>query len=87
MVMLHHLAWIAMTVLRFGGVIAVFAGVAWFGVYFIGGNARAARDGDGAVPRSAWQGPGARTGIRIFAIGAVMLLGAFLLGLLSPSGA
>jgi hypothetical protein len=87
MVMLHHLAWIAMTVLRFGGVIAVFTGVAWFGVYFIGGNARAAREGDGAVPRSAWLGPGPRTGMRIFAIGAVMLLGAFLLGLLSPSGA
>ena len=29
-----------MTILRFAGVVVVFSGVALFGVYFIGGNAR-----------------------------------------------
>jgi hypothetical protein len=35
MAILLHLAWIAMTVLRFAGVFVVFAGAALFGVYFI----------------------------------------------------
>jgi hypothetical protein len=83
MVMLLHLAWIAMTVLRFAGVFVVFAGVALFGVYFIGGNARAS---GGRVPLSSWLGKGPRKGMRIFAAGVLMLLGAFLIGLFMPNG-
>ena len=51
-----HLAWILITVLRFAGVIIVFGGVGLFGVYFIAGNAKAAKRGDGAVPGSSWHG-------------------------------
>jgi hypothetical protein len=83
MALLLHVAWLVMTVLRFGGVFLVFAGVTLFGVYFIGGNARAP---GGRIPRSSWLGPGPRKGMRIFAFGALMLLGAFLIQLLTPNG-
>jgi len=83
MALLLHLAWIAMTVLRFAGVFVVFAGIALFGVYFIGGNARSR---GGRVPLSSWLGAGPRKGIRIFAAGALMLLGAFIIGLFMPNG-
>ena len=73
-----------MTFLRFAGVAVVFSGVALFGVYFIGGNARVA---NGAVPRSSWLGPGPRKGMRIVALGVLMLLGAFIIGLFMPNGA
>jgi hypothetical protein len=79
-----HLAWIAMTILRFAGVVVVFSGVALFGVYFIGGNARVA---NGGVPRSSWLGPGPKRGMRIIALGVLMLLGAFIIGLFMPNGA
>jgi len=75
-----------MILLRFAGVIVAFAGVALFGVYFIAGNARAAREGGGAVPRSSWLGPGPRKAMWIFAGGVLMLLAAFLTGLLLPNG-
>jgi hypothetical protein len=83
MTMLLHFAWITMTVLRFAGVFVVFAGVALFGAYFIGGNARAP---GGRVPLSSWLGAGPRKGIRIFAAGVLMLLGAFIIGLFMPNG-
>jgi len=83
MAMLLNLAWTLMTVLRFAGVFVVFAGVALFGVYFIGGNARAP---GGRVPISSWQGAGPRKGIRIFAAGVLMPLGTFIIGLLMPNG-
>jgi len=73
-----------MTFLRFAGVAAVFSGVALFGVYFIGGNARVA---NGAVPRSSWLGAGPRRGMGIIALGGLMLLGAFVIGLFMPNGA
>jgi len=73
-----------MTTLRFAGVAVVFSGVALFGVYFVGGNARVA---SGAVPRSSWLGPGPRTGMGIVALGALMLLGALIIGLFMPNGA
>jgi hypothetical protein len=79
-----HLAWIVMTILRFAGVVVVFSGVALFGVYFIGGNARVA---NGTVPRSSWLGAGPRRGMRIIAVGVLMLLGAFIIGLFMPNGA
>jgi len=72
-----------MTFLRFAGVAVVFSGVALFGVYFIGGNARVA---NGAVPRSSWLGPGPRKAVRIIVLGASMLLGAFIIGLFMPNG-
>ena len=83
MAILLHLAWITMTVLRFAGVFVIFAGVMLFGVYFIGGNARSP---SGRVPVSSWLGAGPRKGIRIFAAGVLMLLGAFVIGLLMPNG-
>jgi hypothetical protein len=79
-----QLAWIAMTVLRFAGVIVVFSGVALFGVHFIAGNARSR---NGAIPRSSWLGAGPRMGMRIIAIGALLLLGAFIIGRYMPNGA
>lgn len=82
--MILHLAWVAMTALRFAGIAAVFAGVALFGVYFIAGNAQAA---DGAVPRSSWLGAGPRKGVGIVALGAFMLLSAFVIELFMPNGA
>jgi hypothetical protein len=69
-----HLVWIMGTVLRFGGLLAMFVGVAVFGVHFVGENARAAKHGDGTIPASSWLGAGPRTGMRIFALGAFMLL-------------
>lgn len=72
-----------MTVLRFAGVVIVFAGVALFGVCFIGGHARAARGGTVAA---SWRGPGCRKGIRIIATGACLLLAAYLIGLFLPDG-
>ena len=73
-----------MTFLRFAGVAVVFSGVALFGVYFIGGNARVA---NGVVPRSSWLGAGPRRGMGIIALGASMLLGAFIIALFMPNGA
>jgi hypothetical protein len=78
-----HLAWLMMTVLRFAGVATVFAGVGLFGIYFIGGNARAT---DGAVPKSSWLASGPRKGMRIVVFGALMLLCAFIIGLFMPDG-
>ena len=72
-----------MTFLRFAGVIVVFAGIGLFGVYFIAGNARS---NNGNVPRSSWSGAGPKKGMRIIALGAVLLLSAFLIGLLMPNG-
>jgi hypothetical protein len=74
-----HLVWIVATVLRFGGLLAMFAGVAVFGVYFVGENARAAKHGDGTIPASSWLGAGPRTGMKIFALGAFLLLCASIL--------
>lgn len=84
MLLTLHLAWVGMTVLRFAGVVVLFAGVALFGVYFIAGNARAT---DGAIPRSSWLGPGPRKGMGIIALGVFMLLAAFIIGRFMPNGA
>lgn len=78
-----HLAWTVMTALRFAGVIVVFAGVGLFGVYFIGGNGRSR---NGAVPRSSWLGAGPRKGMRISALGLLMLAAAFVISLVMPDG-
>jgi hypothetical protein len=78
-----HLAWALMTVLRYAGIIIVFAGVTLFGVFFIAGNARAV---DGRVPASSWKGPGPRKGLRIIALGALVLLAAFVIGRFMPDG-
>ena len=72
-----------MTVLRFAGVVVVFAGVGLFGIYFIGGNARSR---NGNVPRSSWLGPGPKKAMRITGLGAVLLAGAFLIGRFMPNG-
>jgi len=81
-----HLIWILVTALRFGGVFAVFVGFAIFGVYFVGGNARVARSGDGTIPASSWRGAGPRLGMMIFALGASALLCGFILTMYLPSG-
>ena len=78
------IAWFSMTVLRYGGVLTVFAGVALFGVYFISGNARPARDG--RVPSSSWRGTGPRKGIKIVLLGAAMLVAAHAISLVMPNG-
>lgn len=72
-----------MTVLRFAGIITLFAGVVLFGIFFIGGNARAK---DGLVPKSSWNGPGPKKGMKIAAIGALMLVVAFVVKSLMPNG-
>ena len=81
--MILHLGWMLMTVLRFSGVLVVFAGVGLFGVYFIGGNARSK---NGTVPRSSWLGAGPQKGMRISALGLLILAAAFVLSLMMPDG-
>lgn len=83
MVLVNHLGWILVTVLRFAGIIILFFGVMLFGVLFIGGNARAT---DGRIPASSWKSAGAKKGMRIAALGAALLLAAFLINLLMPDG-
>jgi hypothetical protein len=78
-----HLVWIAMTILRFAGVIVLFAGVGLFGVYFIGGNARSK---DGTVPRSSWLGAGPKQGMRLAGLGLLSLFAAYMLSLIMPDG-
>ena len=82
---IFHAAWFAMTLLRFGGVAVVFAGVALFGTYFIVRNAKAARSG-GKVPWSLLLEPGPKKAMRIVAVGAGMLAGAFFISLFMPNG-
>ncbi len=72
-----------MTVLRFAGVIVIFAGVGLFGAYFIRGNGRSA---DGRIPPSSWLGARPRKGMRIVALGAILLAAAFLISLFLPNG-
>jgi hypothetical protein len=72
-----------MTVLRFAGIIVIFAGVGIFGAYFIRGNGRSI---DGRIPRSSWLGAGPRKGMRIIALGAILLAAAFLISLFMPNG-
>ena len=81
-----HLTWILVTVLRFCGLPLTLLGIVIFGVYFVGGNARAARSGDGAIPPSSWQSAGPRTGMRIFALGVSLLLCASILAMFLPNG-
>lgn len=78
-----HLAWMLTTVLRFGGIITLFAGVMLFGIFFIGGNARVK---DGHIPASSWQAAGPKKGMKIAALGALMLLAAFAINSLMPNG-
>jgi hypothetical protein len=86
MAMILRIAWLTMTLLRFGGVAVLFSGVALFGIYFISGNAKAARGGDGRIPSSSWRGAGPRKALRVIVAGATMLLGAFIIGLFMPHG-
>lgn len=72
-----------MIVLRYAGIVVIFAGVGLFGVYFIAGNARVP---DGKVPKSSWQGAGPVKGLKIVALGIAMLLAAYGLGLFMPDG-
>jgi len=72
-----------MTVLRFAGVVAVFCGVALFGLYFIRANGRSH---DGSIPRASWLGAGPKKGMRIVAGGMVLLAVAFLISLFMPDG-
>jgi hypothetical protein len=83
MVLVIHLAWILIIACRYAGIIAIYAGVALFGVYFISGNARSRNN---AVPLSAWLGVGPRKGMKIAAIGAALLLFAWALQLFLPNG-
>ncbi len=78
-----HIAWMAMTILRVAGVIVVFAGVGIFGTYFIAGNARSK---NGAVPRSSWLGAGPWKGMKMVALGALLLSGGFVISLFMPNG-
>jgi hypothetical protein len=78
-----HFFFIVMTVLRFAGVIIIFAGVALFGVHFIRGNGRST---DGKVPRSAWLGPGPKKAMRFVAVGAALLASAYVISLFMPDG-
>jgi hypothetical protein len=81
MISIIHLVWILIMLLRFAGVIILCFGVGMFGVYFIGGNARAAHTG-GGIPRSSWFGAGPRKAMRIAIFGSSMLLCAALIQLL-----
>ena len=69
MTLVIHLAWIFIIACRYAGIIAVYAGVALFGFYFIGGNARSKNN---AVPTSSWLGKGPRLGMKIAGVGAAV---------------
>ena len=86
MISVLHLTWVLIGLLRFTGIIVVFTGVGLFGVYFIGGNARAAKSGDSRIPISSWLGAGPKKAMRIVGIGSAMLLCAFLMRLFLPNG-
>ena len=81
--MILHLLWIVMTVLRYAGVVALFCGVALFGIYFIRANGRSH---DGKIPRASWWGAGPKKGMRIVAGGLALLAVAFLISLFMPDG-
>jgi hypothetical protein len=66
------MAWRLVSALKFGGLIAIFSGIAVFGWYFVGDNAQAARGDSKAVPRSAWRGRGPVRGATIVAAGFVL---------------
>jgi hypothetical protein len=83
MVLVIHLAWILMSLCRYGGIAAIYAGVALFGVYFIGGNARSQGN---AVPASSWLGPGPRKGMKIVLFGVILLLCAYGIQQFMPDG-
>jgi hypothetical protein len=81
-----HLLWALITVLRIAGVTIIFGGVGLFGVYFIGGNARAAQKRNRGIPRSSWRGRGPKKAIRIAAVGLAMLACAYVIRLFLPDG-
>ena len=83
MALVLHIAWLLMTLFRYAGIIVIFAGVALFGAYFIAGNGRAE---NGKVPASSWMGPGPKKGMRIVALGGLMLVAAYVIGLFMPNG-
>jgi hypothetical protein len=70
-----------MTVLRFAGIIIVFAGVALFGVFFIGANARAT---DSRIPASSWKS--AETDDTYHRARCDNAAGGFVISLLTPNG-
>ena len=78
-----HLAWMLMTVLRFGGSSRFLPASCCSGIFFIGGNARVK---DGRIPASSWQAAGPKKGMKIAALGALMLLAAFAINSLMPNG-
>lgn len=83
MTLVIHLAWILIIACRYAGIIAVYAGVALFGFYFIGGNARSKNN---AVPASSWLGAGPKIGMKIAGVGLLMMACAWALELFMPNG-
>jgi len=75
--------WMISSFLKYGGLAVALGGVAIFGWYFVGANARAAqRDGD--QNSVAWGGAGAMLGIKVLAVGVAVQLASFVLRLLLP---
>jgi len=83
MVLVIHLAWIFIIACRFAGIIAVYVGVALFGFYFIGGNARSKNN---AVPASSWLGAGPRKAMKIAGVGLLLILSAWAIQRFMPDG-
>ena len=79
--MLFYLASTLATLLKFSGAAVAVGGVGYFGFHFIAENGRSAQRGESAVPAKAWQGAGARKGLRIIGVGVLLLIASFLVAL------
>jgi len=72
MTLFLNLAWMFVGVLKFGGLVVAFIGVAVFGWYFVRGNAQAAQGNSDKVPSSSWRGPGPILGAKILGLGIAL---------------
>jgi hypothetical protein len=82
--LLFYLASTLATLLKFSGAAVAVGGVGYFGFHFIAENGRSAQRGESAVPAKAWQGAGARKGLRIIGVGVLLLIASFLVALVLP---
>ena len=77
-------AWILVKVLSYGSLAVGLIGVAIFGWYFVGINARAAQSESTEIPKESWKGKGAKLGLRLLVLGALIELASMILSVVIP---
>jgi hypothetical protein len=83
---LINTAWILVKFFSYGGLVVALVGVAIFGWYFVGINARAAKiREEGEIPQSSWRGKGARRGYLLIAIGIGLQILSMILAAILPN--